>query len=508
MTKWRVVLVLSAFAVLAFASVASAALEPTPTPVPGDTTPDYTSPTTVGTVEGTNIIVPTNPANTPTPTTPGQGRIHTQFQTNTNACASCHAAHTAVGKDLLQWADVNATCRACHDGTVTTTYNVELGQIASTGKRTFGGLFKFASADQTNDLSRHGVTDVGILANAAPGGAMLAGAADDPRGQWTAEFTCASCHSPHGQGGNARILAPDPNGVVTQLVDADHNKQQDATSPYKSYTLTRNETVPGAVYYEAVVGTSGDFKLGYMPGEKYTFIKGYPYSSYTAVYVGGVKQAGTAYKIDNSQGSTRISFTTDPGAIATVTADFAPAMRVKMGVTAYLTATESVAYKGGLNAFCGACHTDYNTATASLYNSPTAATGRKDGLFHGAATTLTGSYRDAYRHQVGYNYGGAAGIKGLKFEAGQYYDPASSTWKAGNIVVCLTCHVAHGTDQQYWIDSLAGTDKNPDGTDFWTATTALETDHKSVLKRKPNMAVCESCHQKGAGNDGYSFNTQ
>lgn len=56
------------------------------------------------------------------------GRIHGGYSSNTDACASCHSPHNASGKELLQWATVNATCYACHDGTINSTYNVKAGR--------------------------------------------------------------------------------------------------------------------------------------------------------------------------------------------------------------------------------------------------------------------------------------------------------------------------------------------------------------------------------------------
>ncbi|GAV25924.1 doubled CXXCH domain protein, partial [Carboxydothermus islandicus] len=68
----------------------------------------------------------------PNEANPAQYRIHSNYSKNTDACAACHATHTAVGGSLLQWGSVYDTCMACHDGTISTTYDVERGVIGTT----------------------------------------------------------------------------------------------------------------------------------------------------------------------------------------------------------------------------------------------------------------------------------------------------------------------------------------------------------------------------------------
>jgi len=386
------------------------------------------------------------------PYIPADGsKIHSNYQKNTDACAACHATHTGVGASLLQWADVNATCFACHDGTVTTTYNVVGGQIGGTGAITSGGLFGIGTETY---LSTHGVA-ASLKTNSAPGGANGATPVADAYGDWTIDFTCAGCHTPHGQGGNARILSADPNGVQTAKAPGQGtNAKETLTATDATYTI-----------YKA--------SQGY-------WLHGYPYSTKTKIYVNGVAQT-TGFTINYELG--QVTFAPALTVSDVVTASYVPALRVTMDVANFLTATETVTYKSGINTFCGACHTDYNTQSV---------TDPVTGKPHGSAEVLSGHYTSAYRHQVGYEYGGYAGIQGLKFQ-----DNGLGVQK---VVVCLTCHVAHGTDQAYWVSSLANADKKADGTAYWTTTTATELAGSSALKRKPNMATCESCHKKGFGN--------
>lgn len=457
--KLSLILILASLVVLATAYAALAAPPP-----PQSLDPDWdTNP--AGTVD--YQATPDGQENVPY-ANPGVGRLHSGYTKNTDACAACHAPHTGVGPALLQWSDTTTTCLACHDGSVTSTYDVVNGEYRAWNatydsytefRRTSGGLFNLGLAD-TPSLSRHDVTydAVSTTTGAAPGGNP--DGVSDSMGKWADEFSCASCHSPHGQGGNARALNPDPNGFAMK------NKRT-------GYSLTKLTSTTYAAYV-----SDDAYRLGYRPGDVYTWISGYPYSP--KVFVDGVRNSTVT--VDNSQGYSIVSFPSAPS--GTVTAEFVPAVRVAIsygtnGSVDMMTVNESITYKQGINAFCGACHMDYNTAYSATFD------GAKYG---GSAEVLTGQYTEGYRHQVGYEWHGS--VPGLKFE------PNST-------VVCLTCHVAHGTDQDYWIDSLAGLDGG-----FWTTDTAVEIDGSSALKRKPNMGVCESCHSKGSGNAGYSANTK
>lgn len=442
MHRISIAFVLAMVLVLAVGYAALAAQQLDPGRVLGDGDSDY-----LPTADGSEYV-------------PSEGRVHSGYQKNTDACAACHSTHTGVGAALLQWADVTTTCLACHDGSVSSTYDVVAGEytVGADVYRTPGGLFGYGMGGleylDIHDVSYGVTTTVG----AAPGGNPAG--TDDGAGNWSSEFTCASCHTPHGQGGNARILNPDPNGYAMKMKKT-------------SFALTELTSTTYAAY------VSGDsHRLGYAPGDIYTWIKGYPYSP--KVYVGGVQNNGAT--VDNSNGYTIVRFSSPPS--GAVTGTFVPAVRVAMsygpnGSSDLMTADENITYKQGINAFCGACHMDYNTAIADTFD------GAKYG---GAAAELTGNYAEAYRHQVGYQWHGT--VPGLKFE------PNST-------VVCLTCHVAHGADKGYWLDTLATADNG-----YWTDTTAVELDGNSVLKRKPNMGVCESCHGKSSGNDGYEANTQ
>jgi len=396
------------------------------------------------------------------PGDPSQTPIHSQYQANTDACAACHTPHTAAGYKLLQFdtvsgeSSISNACLACHDGTVAKTYNVKTGTFTANDdlstKKNNGGLFAVLNDGVTsgvpnNSASQHNVFD-GLYTSAAFGGGTTSG----PTGNWAINFTCAACHTPHGQGGNSRILDPNPNFVQTAGKDP-----SDSASGYSPTAETINVAAPTTevtLSYRALIG--------------------WPYSLSNSVTVGGTTTTTVLWKKDAASGNTKLVF--DSPVSGTVVANYTPGLVVDFTVANKLTSAESVTYNKGINAFCGACHTEYNTSSVD-----------------DPAMNLNdvGSFgTNAFRHKVGVDFGGADAAKnlGLKFEN-------SST------IVCLTCHVSHGIDQTRWNDTAVATGI----TDY----ASPELAGSSRLKRLPNMGVCEACHQRGYANyaDQSTFNS-
>ncbi|MBO8169797.1 MAG: hypothetical protein H0Z35_11530 [Thermoanaerobacteraceae bacterium] len=482
MRKLSLLLVISLLVVIAFAGVAFAeqAKYKTVYDSDGDGNVDsfkasYSSTTVPTTYDDTNLerLIPENKFNPdgvtnypyeiylPNEKDPAKYRIHTNYTKDTDACASCHATHTAVGKSLLQWYTVYDTCMACHDGTVTTTYNVWGGEIGTTEQPTFGGMF-----GGTESASSHNVVGT-VTIGAAPGGSIVEEIVITEAGEeikrWSDEFGCESCHTPHGQGGNARILHPDPNGWATK------NKPKEGFE-YKG-TLT---DAPGTGFYDTGAGY-----VVYQNGEAKQLIVGYPYDPVIVDKTTGEPIEGVT--IDNSKGYSVLNgLTTNARVYAT------PALKVTMNITNYLGKVgsdkkEQVEHLSGMNTYCGACHTDYNTEDVEK-----------------SGSNLSGTYSQAYRHKMGES--ARIGIR--NYENLPDFRAANMRMESGKLY-CLTCHVAHGTSKDYWERTIG----DQGGTNAFADSQLVEISGSSALKRAPNMGTCEACHDKSSQNEGYAENT-
>jgi len=380
---------------------------------------------------------------------------------------------------------------ACHDGTVTTTYDVAGGHIGdpATGPNAFGGAFGTTGGSASN----HNVTGSMDIA-AAPGGSTVASSFDatGKATNWKVEFGCESCHTPHGLGGNARILNPDPNNAATTRAIASgyNDANAYATISTKGLTATLEN---GAYVVRPAVTAESAVNAAY---NGYYFLSSYPYSVRLNVN-GAVYAAGGNFTVDNSAGYTKITVTNPAIPVASgVKIIGVPSMKVTMKISNYLQADENVEHVSGMNPYCGACHTDYNTAIASTY----LASGYNAGGFSGSGKIETGVFSQAHRHQVGFQWHGE--VPGLKFEKGQKNGVMSSTQFG---MECLTCHVAHGVNQDYWSRTLIEASNAP-----WSADPGVDLTElagSSALKRMPNMGTCEACHAKGVGNQGYASNS-
>ena len=398
--------------VFAFAASAMAAtMDLIPDSTIKDGTSDYSSPATP--------ILPTG-------YTAGTSRIHSHYQQNTNACASCHAVHTAVGEMLLQWESDQAACEACHNGTLgDATYNVFAGTIG-TGMQTWGGAFNQSAASG----SMHNV-GTGQTIGAAPGGD--GSNASNPATKWGKEFTCTSCHDPHGTAGNGRILNPTVNnanystGYASSNEFASKAKKLFQIDPTNNVWVARNPVVIGAQgTYDSALGDPDQ-----KPGEYARLIIGHGVNL-NVYHTDGTKLTkDTDYTVDNSGEYTKITFINDPG--ETPKATYTAALRVVMKVENYLQDKEKVTYVKGMNDFCGACHTDYNTGNFNKLQAENTSgvaltyqgspyyvkTKKTDGNGNSLSTynVLNGFYHEAYRHAVGRFSGSAANeTNGLAFE--------------------------------------------------------------------------------------------
>ncbi len=364
-------------------------------------------------------------------------RTHGEYANDTNSCASCHQTHTASGRALLFKNGVYNTCTACHDGTLGF-YNV----FTASNAGTFGG-----NPDKAvGNASVHLATGV-MTVSAAPGGNR----ASTDVNTWGKSFDCSSCHAPHGSYSD-RLLSYNPNGVAALA-------PTDASGNPTGGKLIQNATVAldsASGKYTAIDAAAKPVAGPWIYG--YTY--GKPKLYYTQIRVKDANGVFT-HKYNATQSwndvltvNYRGGYFTDPQGLLTgksasdIQIDVAPAVVVKMNETQIGTFPNGVAamavasYQSGVNGFCAACHTDYNSNSAQ---------------------TETGAFSKAFRHKI---------TQGLK--AGMIGE--------GTSMVCLSCHYAHGTDMSVQKDARD------------TAVTAPDVNASSALKRYVNMSVCWKCH--------------
>jgi predicted CXXCH cytochrome family protein len=471
--------------------------------------------------------------------------VHTNFQLNTNSCASCHMTHTAVGDNLLFQRTVTDTCFACHDGTIGELNVLAAPRAGTTGIARFGGSETAGTfgADPAFAASVHNVENV-ITVSGAPGGNRFSDV--DSAGLvstgWRGTFSCSSCHAPHGSY-SIRLLHPNPNFLGWR--DQNHRVATNfATGGLwnRGNTLTVSGTVypdhavHGAVYRATVTaavyaGVYNDIALpwlyGYLRGTTLTTARtvygvAFPVGRYnqfntriysTALYdpntvadgggpfstlVDAVYLLNRFFEINYRTGEIVITTANRAALAAAVGADILGTLRMDIGralvVTADANAGRPVLALDHLNTrtysqrtfnmFCAACHTDYLPQA---------------GVASTRAAALPGGYGTyslAHRHTINR----AATRYGTMTVTGLHAG-------APNQLLCVSCHFAHGADSRMM--RLANASLN----DF--VAPSVDVNPSSALKRYVNQAVCWSCHTNSAATvfrntnyfwDGYDTN--
>ena len=453
---------------------------------------------------------------------------HGSFTASTDACASCHRAHSAqVGSNSLLKSDPEALCLSCHDGTgahtdvVDGVYKVAanpttgllLGVEGTDLGSLFGGGFTNAmmattwsgkvafdatfNATSTKTTSHHALGGTGAVYGS--------GAVNSANATMTLE--CTSCHDPHGTAGYqmtyTNTAAPLAANAGTWTV---------STTKVASYRLLRFQP-QGSSGFTAPTGTS-NWSGGAFP----------------------VNTAGSGWTVPDrilTNGAEWYTTTTDTTG---VTGNFALGdyNQGNGGTTSvynvdtrhnYTTSAANVAY------FCAQCHDRYFTNTrlrnatdVSAYcGSPLA------GVVAGKITltqylpTAAGQHPvDSVRCQpvltagvvTAWGDNGDTGDGTYKFmhNSGDVLRastdgtnvptllPATAadvtaaaalgyTIQVGDQTVtqlgrsCLTCHVSHGTSAA--VTGLAGT-----ANQVFAKTTVVS----STLLRMDNRSVCLRCH--------------
>jgi predicted CXXCH cytochrome family protein len=443
---------------------------------------------------------------------PGQN-VHTDFQLNTNSCASCHMTHTAVGRKLLFQATISDTCFACHDGTI----GVLNVLAAPTGGNQYGGSKAAGTFGGSimNDMnpSVHNVDMMNELTvSGAPGGnkGPVADSAGLASTGWSKGFSCASCHAPHGSY-SIRLLHANPNFLGWR--DFNPNEATDfATGGLwsKGYELTIGAENAG-VHPVSVPGTAGTAPWLFGYNSSYTlaaartvgthsFSAGVYNRHNTRIYatnlydpnaaadgggpfstvVDGVYLLNSFFDINYKTGAISITAANktklDNMGAATFKIDIARALVVTAGTTPdrpvqALDYINTKTYSQlNYNRFCAACHTDYlpqgQVNISDVAAGPGTAAGRAD-----AAPDGYGTYSAAHRHTINR----AATVYGTMEVTG-----------SNNMLLCVSCHFAHGTEERAM--KLANAEFN----DF--DNPSMDINPSSALKRYVNQAVCFSCH--------------
>ena len=175
------------------------------------------------------------------------GGPHGGYSATTDACAGCHRSHTATGPRLLVSDSTYGLCISCHGSSAQgANTNVEDGFYLSTrddsvadenhgaantpdGSPLLGGGFLYY--DDLGVTSSHEMS--------GPNVSLLAWGNGGTRGEVTAisdpEFSCASCHDPHGSP-NYRILKTDVNGISIQVDQVDEDAKDYDTEQWGAGT--------------------------------------------------------------------------------------------------------------------------------------------------------------------------------------------------------------------------------------------------------------------------------
>ncbi|MEH7479635.1 cytochrome c3 family protein [Neobacillus drentensis] len=432
----------------------------------------------------------------------GTQRTHGSYMNNTNSCASCHQTHTGASKNLLFKDGEYATCTACHDGTLGF-YNVFTG---SDSAGTFGGT-------HDGNMSVH-LANGTVELKAAPGGN------NNGTDNWTAEFTCASCHAPHGSYSD-RLLHTDPNGmgnltadkggkrlenvpvvtdITSKVAGGDYTYKDatgaDVTINYVLYRSTIGATVPAA--YSAKGLTTGDTVLQLMKwnGTAYVndtdpWLHGYDFDE------AHVKHYWTAFK----DGTGKEVFDTDQlkkGEILGNGFAGVPAVKTALVATVNSLVSGNVArgYVVKLDVSAPDANNVTTTTASSLWASKLADGSNNPGYKSNRGVAMSGFCAACHT-----DYLAKSGTETGTFDHAYRHTTTSDSY------TCVRCHYAHGTDVTIMRDARGKkvADIVGDSNYFSTVTdpTARETLAKdymidknpsSALKRYTNMAVCWGCH--------------
>lgn len=403
---------------------------------------------------------------------------------STDACASCHRAHTAQSTDgyLLKMDSIYALCTSCHDGTGAYT-NVKYGIYDTTtaksytypdpgegesGVGLFGGGFSYtkmshtwtgkAYYDASVTPSSEAVTSGHIVDSTTTYTVWGAGAygTSGNTSSGTMALTCTDCHDPHGYAGKDSTGKSIPSYRLLRYTPTGSNGYQPASAALftNANTGALDQTTAGATVLEpAGMGANSgngyratkwwysintdwtkDDKLAALK-KPFGWVAGQPWESVTfGIGDYGPYGRGATYKRPAITNSTSYYCYDPTGGPPTNP----PATNNNCTTAPSGTLFDNSKARVALGLFCAQCHDRYLAGSAERSNP--------------SADTLY-----TYRHLSG----------GIDTSG----DPS---------VTCVDCHNAHGTSSVS--DSLS-------------ASATLSDD--SALLKLDNRAMCARCH----GND-------
>lgn len=464
-------------------------------------------------------------------------KTHGEYMNNTNSCASCHQTHTGASPGLLFKNGEYATCTACHDGTLGF-----LNVFTASSAGTFGGT-------HDGNMSAH-MANGTVQLTAAPGGNRTPSADPaDEEGNWNAEFTCASCHAPHGSYSD-RLLHENPNDMgnlpeekggkkVEGASVVDSLPTADATSPEYLVLRTTLTAAASASYPDATVGPTylaknlkaNDIVLQLYSKQETHLSTGntYAYKAEKDPWLHGyefddahIKHYWTAFK--GADGYEAIN--TDNLKAGEVLGNGFIAYRISAAdkdiAFKYITTGTNTATVTKKTSAWIAGLTTGNIARAYVvdlaYNSTTHQTNDAI-LWSGGANAGKGTAASSWCSACHTDYL-AKSATTLAEEGTTPPEGGTGTYShayrhntTSDTYTCLRCHYAHGTDVSVMVDAqgknmqqiiddptyFTSTPKGATQAELDARTTVVKdylTDKNtsSALKRYTNMSVCWGCH--------------
>lgn len=435
-------------------------------------------------------------------------KVHGSYQNNTNSCASCHQVHTGADTNLLFKNGTYDTCLSCHDGTMNL-YNVE-------SKSTTNNAGVFAGDTAGSGDSMHNADGL-VAVSAAPGGDSTGGTSPS---NWAGEFTCTSCHNPHGSDSD-RLLVTDPMGWGTIA----HNS---ATEQGKLGTLYNSINIIDGVANVPLekIDTNADYIL---VRETYLAANA-PFSTNTAKFAGVPDSSKIimTYKWDiknkkyspdfalwnkttklNNKAITDTSYTSNANFVIVskygyayskplVTPVVDPIADVDGTVRSFTSTNTNVSYGIGVEMLKTPAGVVGNTQVYTVDNRAyfdSAYTGK---YIAGSGAQMSRFCSACHNDYLSAGHGQVTGVHKTAFRHITNADGYT----------CVRCHFAHGTAPEVMKDSKdrGVADLTKAGGKF-DGNTAAALDYlkdqnpSSTLKRYTGMSVCFGCHGGSIVND-------